>query len=317
MSFSSESLCALLPVKNGAVYLNKLIPNILNMLASSDSFIVINDGSTDSTMNILQSFSAMDSRLLVINSPSIGLVSALNLGVAHTDKKWIARFDADDEYPSNRLHDQRKLLNSSVSAVFSDYRVISKSGMDLGLIPSAVFPAATLLSLISGQRTAHPSSIINRNSLVAVGGYLESEYPVEDLGLWLRLSEEGQLLSSPETLLSYRISNASISSQNRNQQQVKVAELLETFPNWKPTLMSALVELDSTISKYKEMNYGYHRIVLHLRDILKTARFIKVELDLNSIVKILSVKDMILLSFALVDILTKTLFRRIYRKTRI
>ena len=317
MSFSDDSICALLPVKNGDAYLNSLIPSILNMLSPSDSFIVINDGSTDSTRTIVESFSEMDSRLLVINTPSVGLVSALNLGIARADKKWIARFDVDDEYAPDRLAEQRKLLKNSVSVVFSDYKIISKSGINLGLIPTAVFPAATLLSLISSQRTAHPSSIINRSFLVEVGGYLENEYPVEDLGLWLRISKKGQLVSFPDTLLNYRISNSSVSSQNRDRQNLKAASLIENYPDWEIALNDSLVELGASVSKYKELSHGYYRIALHLRDILKVGRLINIDLDMNSILKFFSLRDFVMLFFASIDILIKTFFRRLYRQIQI
>lgn len=218
MALSNRAISALLPVKNGEIYLDVLLPNILSMLSPGDELVVINDGSSDQTKSIIEKFSASDLRVNLINTPGIGLVNALNLGVESAQHQWIARFDVDDQYPKDRLEEQRKLLSNEVSVIFSDYQFISKRGANLGAIYSAVFPLPTVLSLFSSQRTAHPSALINKELLIKCGGYLEQDYPAEDLALWLRLSEFGEIISVPKTLLLYRLSGASISGQSRQAQ---------------------------------------------------------------------------------------------------
>jgi len=229
-SCSDGAISALLPVRNGQKYLTKLLPNILEMLKDGDELIVINDGSSDRTLSILEEFKTLDSRLKIFTTIGIGLVPALNLGVSVAANEWVARFDVDDTYERERLDQQRKVLKDDVSVVFSDYRFVSHSGQGLGLICSAVLPIPTVLSLVSSQRTAHPSAIINRKLLIESGGYQMDDYPAEDLALWLRLSLRGKLISVPSLLLNYRLSSNSISAGNRELQLVYL-NMVE-FPHW-------------------------------------------------------------------------------------
>jgi hypothetical protein len=105
-----------------------------------------------------------------------------------------------------------------------------------------------------------------------------------------------------------------VSSQNRDRQNLKAASLIENYPDWEIALNDSLVELGASVSKYKELSHCYYRIALHLRDILKVGRLINIDLDMNSILKIFSLRDFVMLFFASIDILIKTFFRRLYRQ---
>ena len=71
-----HSISALLPVKNGEIYLPSLIPGILRMLNQYDDLIIVNDGSSDSSKDIIEEFSKYDSRIKLVNTSGIGLVNA-------------------------------------------------------------------------------------------------------------------------------------------------------------------------------------------------------------------------------------------------
>jgi glycosyltransferase involved in cell wall biosynthesis len=205
MSHSEDAISALLPVKNGQRYLEALLPNILSMLKESDELVVINDGSSDQSQFITEKYQLSDSRIILINTSGIGLVGALNLGIDTARNNWIARFDVDDEYLQTRLDEQRRYLSKDVSVIFSDYRFRSQTGKYLGSVYSAVLPIPMALSLISSQRTAHPSAVINRRLLIKSGGYQTQDYPVEDLALWLRMSQCGEIVSVPLPLVAVRL----------------------------------------------------------------------------------------------------------------
>jgi hypothetical protein len=107
-----------------------------------------------------------------------------------------------------------------VVAIFSDYELFYDGFRSLGKIHSAVFSPAVSTSLISGQRTAHPSVLFNKNAATSAGGYLKQDFPAEDLSLWLRMSRLGKLVSSPQVLLHYRVGESSISSTRRNEMKM-------------------------------------------------------------------------------------------------
>jgi glycosyltransferase involved in cell wall biosynthesis len=267
VSDHNYSISALLPVKNGAPYLETLLPLILEMLEPSDELIVINDGSTDSTEKIILDYKRIDSRLRSVATEGIGLVKSLNLGVSMSKKFWIARFDVDDSYSILRLQRQREKLEFGVSVVFSDYRFLSGSNKGLGTVHSAVYPNPTAISLVSSQRTAHPSAVINRHKLLMAGGYLEEDFPAEDLGLWLRLSHFGKLISVPQTLLSYRLGKNSISSNNRKAQLSKTRVLINDYSNWIPLYQQAQLDFKQTVRDYLALSGGPERVFLHIREL--------------------------------------------------
>jgi glycosyltransferase involved in cell wall biosynthesis len=210
-------ISGLLPIHNGERWINRNLPTILATLGSVDELVVIDDGSTDSTSEMISSFAQTDSRILLYKSDRKGLVESLNQGLKLANNDWIARYDIDDRYPRERLDVQFKVLDQeNIGAVFSDYNIWREGSKFRGRIPSPIYDLQTKLSLFNSQRTAHPSALINRALVLEVGGYLEQEFPAEDLGLWIRLSKISKLRSCERVCLDYNRRIGSISSQKRD-----------------------------------------------------------------------------------------------------
>lgn len=210
-----DSVSALMPVRNGIKYLPKVSRELNANSHHLDEILLINDGSTDGTDVFLQRWQKENDKIRVINLSGCGIIKALNIGLAHANSKWVARFDVDDIYSNDRIEKQLASIESTTVAVFSDYKFITQNGISLGLVPSGVFPTSTFLSLFSGNRTAHSSAMFNRDAALNVGGYLGGDKYIEDLSLWLRLSSVGSIRSIPEPLVSYRLNSGSITSNNR------------------------------------------------------------------------------------------------------
>jgi glycosyltransferase involved in cell wall biosynthesis len=284
VDLQSLSISALLPVKNGEDYLTDLIPVIVDMLEKNDELIIVNDGSTDATSNITALFANNDERIRVLDTSGLGLVSALNLGFKNAKCPWVARFDVDDIYSSERLKIQRKLITESVAVIFSDYAIISNSGHNLGVVRSALNSSATVLSLVSGQRTPHPAALINRNIFLKAGGYLSSEYPAEDLGLWLRMSEFGDLISVPEVVLNYRLNPSSISRLNRPSQIEKKQNLISNWTGWNKVFGISIKELDDVINFYSTSTFGKQRTLLYFRDLILVSKIVGTPLKKSQLI---------------------------------
>jgi len=306
-------ISALLPSKNGERYLSRLIPRILLMLEENDELLVVNDGSTDNSSLILADLAKNDGRLRIVTTVGIGLVAALNLGINEAKNPWVARFDVDDEYPLNRLNLQRELIEANVAAIFSDYSFISIAGVSLGTLPSAITSNPTKLSLVSSQRTPHPVALLNRASVLSVGGYRIEDFPAEDLGLWFRLLEKGRFLSVPKVLLRYRLSGSSISSSNRKEQFATKSKIIISFRSWDVLVQNCLEEFSSTISCYLRHQRSTARIILHLRDVAKAAKLSGIKFSMIQLLLTLPLLTLIKIPFVSIDILTKTMARRIYR----
>ena len=214
-----ESISALIPVRDGAVYLKYFLPILKSNMQVSDEVIFVDDHSSDNTVDIIKTFVKKYElkNYTVTKNTGRGLVSALNLGVSISQNNWIARFDIDDKYEINRIQRQRKLINEANVAIFSDYDIFLNGEQYLGTIPTAVDPSLTAISLVNSQRTPHPSVVFSKAAVLDAGGYKEEDFPAEDLSLWLRLAKLGDLVTVPETLLHYNLNPKSTSFKMRNE----------------------------------------------------------------------------------------------------
>ena len=223
------NISTLLPVKNGEKFVGNMLKTLSSSCRNSDEILVIDDFSEDKTTDIVYDFARTDNRIKLIKNKSNGIVNALNLGIKEASNTWIARYDVDDNYSHKRIEEQRKLVSDKIVAVFSDYSFFSETHSNLGTIPSAVEASSVAISLISSQRTAHPSVFFNKDAVLSVGSYREQDFPAEDLSLWLRMSRIGEMVSVPEILLRYRLSANSITGIKRREAMNKKEELLQSI----------------------------------------------------------------------------------------
>jgi glycosyltransferase involved in cell wall biosynthesis len=263
-----QPISVLMPVKNGERFLSRSIKSLKENYSPGDEIIIVNDNSTDKTLQILESFALSEFNVIIANNSKNGLVAALNLGLSLASNEWIARFDVDDQYPSNRLALTRPHLANEVVGVFSDYSFMSDNGKFLGIMPSAISSRNTYTSLISSQRTAHPSVCFNKNAVMSVGGYLNEDFPAEDISLWLRLTKIGCLKSIPLNLLNYRINPKSISNTMRLESIKKKNQLVDNYSFNQSKVDECLDNLMNTKFFYSEYSLGSERYLLHLRDLM-------------------------------------------------
>ena len=263
-----ESVSVLLPIRNGLNYLPKIRSQLEINCSLDDEFIIISDGSTDGSNEFLKSWARQDSRLNLIIQENRGLVATLNLGLMEAKNDWVARFDVDDDYSPNRISLQKRAIEPKTAAVFSDYSFQSLQGHNLGVSPGAIFSEAVSLSLISGNRTPHPVVLMNRKIALNVGGYIGKDFPAEDLSLWMRMSEEGVLVTVPETLLNYRLSRNSITARNRKLSIAKKHDLVINFS--KKVDFDSKMNLRETLEEqYGDFSFGSFRYTLFLMDLYK------------------------------------------------
>jgi glycosyltransferase involved in cell wall biosynthesis len=268
MKPSDTHISFIMPVKNGIDFLPVIRKDIESNLGSDDEIIIVNDNSLDGTGPYLKSWAKNQSQLRVIDSSGDGIVDALNLGLAKANNDWIARFDVDDRYHPMRIEKQRTHITKSAVAIFSDYEVIDEMGTSYGKISSPILPNPTSLSLLQSNRTAHSSVIFNKNAVIDVGGYIKSDFPAEDLSLWLRLSKVGDLITVPELLLKYVIRKGSVTNQKRAAALGKKNELIQKIGISNSYLTNCIEEFEDTINSYDEFDLSRQRKVLLLRDVL-------------------------------------------------
>ena len=203
------------PVYNAEKYVEEAIDSILNQTFIDFEFIIINDGSTDNSLSIINKKVATDSRIVLLsNDKNRGLIYTLNRGLKTVRGEYIARMDADDIAMPERFAKQVAFLNanSDIIAVGSNYQFFGNAKGVSNLKTSA---AAIKLNLFFENAIAHPTvmmrkKVLTENEILYNSAFLH----LEDWGLWLDLSSIGKIANLPDCLLKYRVEGQNISQLN-------------------------------------------------------------------------------------------------------
>jgi glycosyltransferase involved in cell wall biosynthesis len=213
----APTVSVLLPVHNAEPYLAEAVESILNQSFSDFEFLIINDGSTDRSLEILQTYAKQDSRIKLTNRPNRGLIATLNEMLEQATGEFLARMDADDIATPNRLALQVSFLqqHAEIVCVGGAFDLIDFQGRTVQWIPMPQHNDQIQQMLLVGRTIInHPCALIRRASLLQIGGYDPEMKTVEDLDMLLKLGEIGELANLPETVLKYRFHPNSVSAQN-------------------------------------------------------------------------------------------------------
>jgi glycosyltransferase involved in cell wall biosynthesis len=207
----------LMPVYNAEPYVGAAVESILQQTYADFEFVIVDDGSTDRSREILEGYAARDPRITLISRPNTGYLRALNEGLALCHGEFVVRMDADDVALADRLRQQIAFLDAHPECVMvgSALLRIDADGDVLchERLPENHEEIEARLLRVEGA-IAHPAAVIRRQVLVEVGGYRESYYGAEDHDLWLRLAERGRLANLPEALLKCRVHAANFTFVN-------------------------------------------------------------------------------------------------------
>lgn len=243
----------ILPVYNCERFIGLAIESILNQTYSNIELIVVDDGSTDNSLKIINSYS-YDPRLVVVSRENKGLVYSLNEAIGVASGKYIARMDADDISLPDRVEKQVDFLvkNQDVAIVGSRTILIDEDGIEIGKCKRPLSNSSVRSYFYYGSPLAHPSITYNLNILSKDEiEYLADDYPAEDLGLFLRISKKHKICNISKPLLKYRITESGISNSNKTRQQKKSNELrVSHFLDVKEQ-MGFVLAIDSKESLYK------------------------------------------------------------------
>lgn len=209
---SPPLVSVILPTYNAAAYLGKAIKSILTQHYRHFELIIVNDGSSDGTQNLLTQY--QDPRIIVINQANLGLPKALNQGIGIAKGKYIARQDADDISLPERLLEQVTFMEQNPSCAllgtWSHIKTV-RGSEESDSTPSGrqhQHPDANgqlqVLLLINNQ-FVHSSVMIRTSCLNSIGLYSENpeHYPPEDYDLWLRIAKQHRIANLPRVLLEY------------------------------------------------------------------------------------------------------------------
>lgn len=201
----NPKVSVLLPAYNAAEHLGKAITSILGQTFTDFELIIINDGSTDDTLELLNNFS--DPRIQVIHQENLGLPKALNAGIKASSGMYLARQDADDISLSERLEKQVNFLDthSSYGLVGSWSQIMTPGGMTSRQHLHPISNGQLQVRLLTNNQFVHSSVMMRASCLNITGLYSENpeHFPPEDYDLWLKFSQHFQVANLPEVLIHY------------------------------------------------------------------------------------------------------------------
>lgn len=225
-SFAPE-ISVVIPVYNAAAFLRKALQSIQTQTFRDFEIIAIDDGSTDSSKSILEACAATDPRLKIISRPNTGIVGALNDGLAAAQGEFIARMDGDDWALPTRFEVQLAYLRAHPACVAlgTDVVYTDPEGAPLIRHRPAQTHAMIVAELLEGNGGAliHPSVFFSRAAVEQAGRYRQQFNFIEDLDLYLRLSEIGELANLPDVLLRYRQHLKSINRTQGTREALRLA----------------------------------------------------------------------------------------------
>ncbi len=211
-------------VYNGASYLREAIDSMLAQSFADFEFIIVDDGSTDSTAEILSGYD--DNRIVALrNAENLGLTRSLNICLRGARGEYVARMDADDIAHPRRLERQVEYLDRhpEVGLLGTWIERIDDQGNSIGVRRLPTGGTFLRWGLLFGTPIAHPSVMFRRELARKTGYYDEKLRYAQDHELWVRLSFETVPAQLPEPLLRLRRHSRSISAQ-RNDEQWRVYE---------------------------------------------------------------------------------------------
>jgi len=222
-------LSVILPAFNIAQFVRDAVASVQTQTFADFELIVVNDGSTDATLSILQGIAANEPRLRIISRSNTGIVGALNDALAATAAPYIARMDGDDLCAPTRFARQLAFLkaNPEVLLVGSNVEFIDSRGARLKTYRPPHDNASIQKALLEGNSGAliHPTIMGPRRAWTETGGYRENYKFVEDYDLYLRAARLGPLANLDESLLQYRIHAQSTNYVRRDRQVTLLKEL--------------------------------------------------------------------------------------------
>jgi glycosyltransferase involved in cell wall biosynthesis len=214
----------LMSVYNGQAYLAEALDSVLGQSLGQLECILVDDGSTDFSADILAQYASRDRRLVLVKNPvNLGLTRSLNRGLALARGRYIARQDVDDASEPARLEVQAAFLeaNPRVALLGSDIRVVDQAGRATGEIGFRPRDDAGIRRyLLLNNAFFHSSVMLRRQTLVDHGlAYDESLAYAQDYDLWSRLLAHGQGANLPLPLVRFRRHGGQLSETSWQAQQ--------------------------------------------------------------------------------------------------
>jgi len=258
-----------IPLYNKEKYIKRAITSVLDQTIQDFEIIVVNDGSTDNSTNIVKSIT--DNRIKLINQENQGVSVARNTGIENTKNEYIAFLDADDKWEPYFLEEIRKLIEINKSAglfatnfkrVLNDKTEKLRSSKELAEQFGEINYFEIAAYFESPVWTS--ASVINKNVVKKVGGFPAGISHGEDLLFWCKIALEYQVMYSSKVCSNYHIATDNSAMKNLGEKNFKLEVDFDKLPWVSPSvhflkkrLTDNSIESDKISDVYLYINSRY------------------------------------------------------------
>lgn len=272
---TSALISIILPVFNGEKYLVQAIQSCLDQTYRNLELVIVDDDSTDKTLEIAEEFAAKDSRIKIKkNVENIKLPASLNVGHQMATGAYLTWISDDNFFEPEALEIMyNAILREAVGVVYSDFRVVEENG---GFIRSVAINHSSNLLL---ENSIGVCFLYTRQVYEMIGGYDEKLHTIEDYDFWLRLSLCCKFYHVEKVLYNFRRHSNSLSSKLPAQDHEFNKKLVRVYCKFFTSIgqekYSALPQVFANIHQYKEINiasfltHDYRLLIQELRTVRK------------------------------------------------
>ena len=244
-------ISVIIPVYNSEKTIQETLKSVLNQTFSDFEIIVINDGSQDSTLDIISSL--QDSRIKIFSYPNAGISASRNRGISHASGEFIAFLDHDDLWTPDKLESQLRALQENPQAA------VAYSWVDLIDESSQFIRSYSRLSitgnvqaelLVSNFLKTASNPLIRKEALIQVGGFEQSICGPEDWDLFLRMAAHYHFVAVPRSQVLYRMITGSASTNVFRQEAESLKVIDRAFTQAPESLQHLKKRTLSNLYKY-------------------------------------------------------------------
>lgn len=257
----SVEISVIMAVFNAERYLAEAIESVLSQTFVNFELIMVDDGSTDNSRDILNRFN--DERIEIIWQPNSGPASARNNGIKRAKGKYIAILDADDLCLPERLEIQYNFLRTNLDciAVGSNAHVIDEHGRHIYTSDISLTSEELKNGLPHKMPFRHPSVMYQKDAFVKAGMYPDIAM-IEDVLLFIRMAPFGEFANIKQPLIKYRLSPSASSARNKETQKA-LRDAVTYYSNFGSFEGYSLQEINDSISRttQKGKYFRYYLLV--------------------------------------------------------
>ncbi|MDD4697841.1 MAG: glycosyltransferase family 2 protein [Fermentimonas sp.] len=248
------AISIVMPAYNAEEFINEAIDSIVNQSFTNFECIIVDDGSTDATREIVRSY---DDKHIVLLENKHNFIDSLNMGMNAASGKYIARMDADDVMHPDRLLIQYTIMETEPSiTVCSTWMKRFGDNISVGNMANSLsgWIEYPLLAFLKGNFVFHPTAMIRKFFLIENKlNYQESYLYAEDLKLWMEIAKNGGgFYVENQPLLYYRISESQVTRRYKEEQKTTAENVMHEI------LLSLIIQ---NANKYPELKSTFYELL--------------------------------------------------------